>query len=51
LELYELVEPPSTIAGMRALLEYVVRLDAGAADDLDVRGMTASLLRSPALAN
>ena len=41
----------STIAGMRALLEYVVKVDAGAVVDLDVRDIAASLLRSPALAN
>lgn len=46
-----LVEPPSTIAGLRALLEYIAMLDDGTAVDLDVRDIAASLLRSPALAN
>jgi len=36
---------------MRALLEYVAKLHAGAISDFDVRGMAASLLRSPALAS
>lgn len=32
-------------------LEYVAKCDDGVMDDLDVRGLAASLLRSPALAS